>query len=50
MEHVKISTAHILVPVLMVTKGLIVMVSMVHAPVFSGDFIYVFIIIAMSII
>ena len=50
MEHVKISTAHILVPVLMVTKGLIVMVSMVHTPVFSGDFIYVFIIMAMSII
>ena len=45
MEHVKISTTHILVPVLMATKGLIVMVSMVHAPVFSGDFIYVFIII-----
>ena len=45
MEHVKISTVHILVPVLMATKGLIVTVSIVPAAVYSGDFIYVFIII-----
>ena len=41
MEHVKISTAYILVPVLMATKGLIVMVSLVHAPFFSVDFILI---------
>ena len=41
MEHVKISTAYILVPVLMATKGLIVMVSMAHVPFFSGDFIII---------